>query len=404
LIENIAASRETECFTMSETIMDTNPLPPDLSEQVRPTSEPTELAPPAAPLIVRSQRENPLLEIFVGPNGLYPGTRWLIYLLLAGIFTGVFGVLMHFVHPPHGGPIWWGMVTEARLLLAAILPAFVMAFIERRPFGAFGLPAQNAFGRNFWIGTLWGIVSLSVLMIALHLAGAFSFGSLSIHGLQIAKFACYYALYFLLVGFFEEFLLRGYSQWVLSQGMHFWPAAALLSAGFGALHSSNPGESKAGLVAAALIGFFFCLTLRRTGDLWWAVGFHMSWDWGESYLYSVPDSGGVSPGHLLNSSFHGPTWLTGGSVGPEGSLLIFVVIVALWVLFERMYPDVRYANYFWYVARDLESRLSARILGFSQLLLAGPPERLRPVLHESRIDSDREKAGWQEIPHACCHR
>jgi membrane protease YdiL (CAAX protease family) len=227
-------------------------------------------------------------------------------------------------------------------MLAVILPAFVMALIEGRPFSSFGLPARNAFRRNFWIGTLWGIIWLSVLMIVLRLAGAFSFGSLSIHGWSIAKYALYYGLFFLMVGFMEEFLLRGYSQWVLSQGMHFWPTAALLSAGFGALHGANPGESKVGLVAAALIGFFFCLTLRRTGDLWWAVGFHMSWDWGESYLYSVPDSGGMMTGHLLNSTFHGPVWLTGGSVGPEGSLVVFGVLVAMWVTFDRMYREVHY--------------------------------------------------------------
>ena len=113
----------------------------------------------------------------------------------------------------------------------------------------------------------------------------------------------YYAVLFLLTGFFEDFLMRGYSQWVLSQGMNFWPAAALLSVSFGYIHGANPGEAKTGLVAAGLIGFFLCLTLRRTGDLWWAVGFHMAWDWGESYLYSVPDSGTLLPGHLLNSSF-----------------------------------------------------------------------------------------------------
>jgi hypothetical protein len=48
------------------------------------------------------------------------------------------------------------------------------------------------------------------------------------------------------------------------------------------------------------------------------------------------------PGRLTNSSFHGPDWLTGGSVGPEGSYLVFVVIGALWVLFDRAYPEVKY--------------------------------------------------------------
>ena len=136
-------------------------------------------------------------------------------------------------------------------------------------------------------------------MLALRVLGAFEFGSLSLHGARIWKFAAYYAVFFLFTRFFEDFLMRGYSQWVLSQGMHFWPAAALLSCAFGDIHVSNPGESQTGLVAAGLIGFFLCLTLRRTGDLWWAVGFHMAWDWGESYLYSVPDSGAVLPGHLL---------------------------------------------------------------------------------------------------------
>jgi membrane protease YdiL (CAAX protease family) len=249
---------------------------------------------------------------------------------------------MRFVHPEAGAPVWWGMVTQIIMLLAAILPGFAMARIEDRPFGDFGLPARVAFGRNFWAGTLWGIAALTVLMLGLRAAGAFTFGSLNLHGGRIVKFALYYAVFFLLTGFFEEFLLRGYSQWVLTRGMSFWPAAALLSISFGAIHGSNPGEAKTGLVAAGMIGFFLCLTLRRTGDLWWAVGFHMAWDWGESYLYSVPDSGAVVTGHLLNSSLHGPTWLAGGSVGPEGSYLVFAVIGALWVLFDRAYPEARY--------------------------------------------------------------
>jgi CAAX protease family protein len=228
------------------------------------------------------------------------------------------------------------------MMLAAIVPGFVMARLEGRRFGDFGLPARGAFGRNFWVGTLWGIASLSALMLALRLAGAFEFGSLALRGSQIVKFAAYYILFFLLTGFFEEFALRGYSQWVLAKGMNFWPAAALLSVGFGAIHSGNSGEARTGLVAAGLIGFFFCLTLRRTGNLWWAVGFHMSWDWGETFLYSVPNSGTVMPGHLLSSSFHGSPWITGGSVGPEGSVLAFVTVALLWVMFDRIYPEVKY--------------------------------------------------------------
>jgi uncharacterized protein len=108
------------------------------------------------------------------------------------------------------------------------------------------------------------------------------------------------------------------------------------------LHIGNPGETWVGLVAVAAIGLFFCLTLRRTGNLWFAVGFHASWDWGESYLYSVPDSGGMVTGHLMHSSFHGSRWLTGGSVGPEGSMLVFMVLALTAVAFDRVYPEVKY--------------------------------------------------------------
>src|SRR5260370_21871332 len=94
-------------------------------------------------------RESAFREVVVGPDGMYVGTRWLIYLAMGGIVLLMEGALMHFVHPHAGGPVGWGMVMEASMMLAAILPGFVMAQIEHRPFGDFGLPARGAFGRNF---------------------------------------------------------------------------------------------------------------------------------------------------------------------------------------------------------------------------------------------------------------
>ena len=234
------------------------------------------------------------------------------------------------------------MAGEVRMMLAAIVPGFVMARVEGCSFGEFGLPAKGAFGRNFWAGALWGIVALTLLMVVFRAVGVFSFGSVRLHGARIFKVGLFYAVFFLIVAFFEDFLMRGYSQWVLTKGMNFWPAACLLSIVFGAMHGGNPGEDPIGLIAVVAIGFFFCLTLWRTGTLWWAVGFHMAWDWGESYLYSVPDSGNLARGRLLSSSFHGPAWLTGGTAGPEASYLIFVLLAALWVLFSWIYPEVRY--------------------------------------------------------------
>jgi len=172
----------------------------------------------------------------------------------------------------------------------------------------------------------------------LRASGVFYFGGTALHGARVLKFAGFWAVMFTVVGLFEEFVTRGYSQFALAQGIGFWPAAVLLSVGFGALHLTNKGEAWIGALGAAAIALFFCLTLRRTGNLWFAVGMHASWDWGETFLYSVPNSGMTARGHLMNPSFHGSRWLTGGSVGPEGSVLLFVLIGVMWVLFDRLYP------------------------------------------------------------------
>jgi uncharacterized protein len=278
-------------------------------------------------------------EVFIGPYGLRAGWRLLIYLALCGVF----GFLLDRLPVPrrtHG--IWLDLAAELKSMASVLLPALVMGAFERRRFGDYGLPGRQAFGKLFWAGMIWGIAAVSLLMFAIGGFGDFALGTVALHGGRIFKFAVFWGCYFLVVGFFEEFLTRGYSQFTLATGMGFWPAALLLSVVFAVLHVGNAGETFIGLSAVAAIGLFFCLTLRRTGSLWFAVGFHAAFDWGESYLYSVPDSGAVATGHLLNSSFHGSRWITGGSVGPEGSLLVFVVIALTWVAFDRMYPEVKY--------------------------------------------------------------
>ena len=279
-----------------------------------------------------------LANIFVGPEGLRPGWGLLLYVALFRLLIlASQGLLRPNLHHLDG-TVWHDLVKNAVIVFSLILPAFVMSRIEKRPFGSYGLAARGAFGTMFTWGLVWGFVALSMLLAMLRGAHAFYFGSLAVHGTRAFKFALFWAVFFLLVGLVEELLFRGYAQFTLGRGIGFWPTAVLLSALFGYAHLGNPGESWRGALSAGLIGFFFCFTLARTGSLWFAVGLHAAWDWAESYFYGVPDSGGMSPGHLLSSSFHGPAWLTGGSVGPEGSVLVFVVIGALFVAFHVLHP------------------------------------------------------------------
>jgi membrane protease YdiL (CAAX protease family) len=214
-----------------------------------------------------------------------------------------------------------------------------MAIIERRQLRYFGLPLRQAFRGRFWLGCLWGFAAMSALLLVLRAGHSFYFGPPMIHGWSILRFASLWGIAFLVVGFFEEFLLRGYAQFTLTLGMGFWPAAMLLSLFFAFLHRSNPGETAFGLCQIVLIALFFCFTLWRTGTLWFAVGFHAAWDWSQSFFYGTPDSGILAKGHLLGSSVVGPAWLNGGSVGPEGSVLAVPLIALLFVLFYFAFPE-----------------------------------------------------------------
>ena len=278
--------------------------------------------------------------VFVGPEGLRAGWRLLVYVFLVAVLFLISQVILSSLRGV--GLLRLMFVDKLLFVFEVTLPAVFLARMERRSFGAYGLSPRGFLHKNFWAGALWGIGAVSLLILVLNLAGAYSLGGIVLRSQRLAMFALFWGAFFLLVALSEEFLLRGYSLFTLTEAMGFWPAAILLSAMFGAIHTGNHGESGMGIVGAAIIGFFFCLTVRRTGSLWFAVGFHAAWDWGESYVYSVPDSGSLAPGHLLRSSLHGSRWLTGGTVGPEGSVLLFVVMAVVWIAFDRTHRQAKF--------------------------------------------------------------
>lgn len=302
----------------------------------------------APPLPPANPPESGLRRIFFGPNGLRAGWRLLIF---AAILT-VFFVTLHFVgkisshgRPPQRAFTATGIaIGEGVVFVVFVLASWIMTRIEGRTMGDYGLPGRKAFQKQFWQGAVVGFAALTILLGTLRGLGVFNFGTVALHGGSLAKFAALWGVAFVLVGFTEEFSLRGYPQFTLTSGIGFWPAAILLSIGFGALHLGNHGEDWLGALSAGSFGFLFCLILRRTGDLWMAIGFHAAWDWGETFFYGVPNSGEVAPGHMLDSSFHGSKLLTGGSVGPEGSIFCFVILILCWMLFHFWLREVKYPN------------------------------------------------------------
>jgi uncharacterized protein len=286
-------------------------------------------------------------KVFMGPNGLRAGWRLSIYVLIViavgfVILAGLKQALSKY--PSLGGGPNAGVtpliliINEAAVALTVLVAAGIMSLIESRPFGLYGMPFASAFGKRFWQGLLWGLAMVSALVGLIASAGSYSFGSVGADHAAIFRDGLLWLIGFLLVGVFEEFTFRGYTQYTLSTGIGFWLAAIVLSAGFGAIHLGNKGEGLVGALSVFVIAMFFCLTLRRTGNLWFAIGLHCSFDWGETFLYSVPNSGLVSTNSLSHSTLHGARWITGGTVGPEGSVFCFMIVALAWLVFARFFP------------------------------------------------------------------
>jgi uncharacterized protein len=287
-------------------------------------------------------------SIFWGPNGIRAGWRLLIFAAILGVpIGGLYFVAKSFGSPGAHQPQELTPVdamSDGVMILLLLFASWIMSLIEGRRIADYGLPVRKAFGKQFWQGAVVGFAALTVLLAGMRAAGLFDFGTLALHGADLVRYGALWGVGFIMVGLTEEFFLRGYAQFTLTTGMGFWPAAILLSAAFGCAHLGNKGEDWIGALSAGSAGFLFCFILRRTGDLWMPIGFHAAWDWGQTFFYGVPDSGMLGRGHMLNSSFHGSTLLTGGTAGPEGSVFVFVVLVLCWILFQFWLPEAKYPN------------------------------------------------------------
>jgi uncharacterized protein len=317
---------------------------------------------------------------FLGPLGLRAGWGVLLFLVLFAIL----GTLLFFVEagathqlapiaaqqaaarekakekPAHEAPktemIGPGLtvLTENSQALGVLGAAAVMALIERRRFGVFGLPGSRV--RDLLPGAFWGLAAMAVLIGLLWASHALVFDGRLQTGPGMLRYGAEWLVVFFFVGLFEEYLFRGYIQYTLMRGMlragarmspqhpqaaAFTLAAVVMSVLFGAVHAANGGETAAGLAGVVLAGVVFSFALWRTGSLWWGIGFHMTWDWSQSFLYGVPDSGNLSVGRLFQTHPVGGAWLSGGVDGPEGSVLMLPVMLGVLAVlyFSRQAPQ-----------------------------------------------------------------
>jgi CAAX protease family protein len=334
----------------------------DFINQSTPAADSHPDPPPAAPA-----PSSAIHRIFIGKDGLRAGWSILLFVILCLALFRAVGFLAHKVHllppaPPRGaarpdpGP-GLTIVSETLPFLVTLFVSWIMARFERRPVSVYGLGGQRRLPL-FLAGLGWGVLGLSLLVLLLWKTGLLVFDARLLFGSDILRYGAAWLIGFVAVALVEEYLTRGYLQYTLTRGLAglyrwafktrhsvvfgFWSAALIFSILFGLGHHGNPDESPIGLLSAGLVGLVFCLSLWRTGSLWWAIGFHTSWDWAQSFLYGVPDSGTMTKFHLLASHPVGKPLLSGGLTGPEGSIFILPMLLLLVLLILFTLPRSRY--------------------------------------------------------------
>ncbi len=222
--------------------------------------------------------------------------------------------------------------------VAGLAVTWLFLAVERNPFHSVGFKLNGRWVREMALGTCSGMLLMTLTALALLGLGAFHWTRNP--GGHLPGIAGGF-LIFLFVAINEEIAFRGYAFQRLVQSIGPWPTQALFALIFAAIHWSNPGIRDAGpalkalttlniALAAVLLG----LCYLKTRSLALPIGVHLGWNWAQGHLLGFQVSGTTSAQGFWRPVLAArPQWLTGGTVGLEGSAicsaLLVVIILAL---------------------------------------------------------------------------
>jgi membrane protease YdiL (CAAX protease family) len=220
-------------------------------------------------------------------------------------------------------------VTIGMVLLALALYAGFVRLVEGRAPGELSLPGM---GREWAMGAMVGaaLYTSSVLLLM-------ALGIYRIEGLNPVSALLPALAMALSAGVFEELVFRGALMRILEEYLGSWIALILSALVFGLTHLLNPAGTLKGALfitieAGLLLGAAYLLTRR----LWMSMGFHISWNYTQSAVFSGIVSGGDSDPGLIRASIAGPELLTGGSFGLEASLIALILCTGTGLLLLGM--------------------------------------------------------------------
>jgi membrane protease YdiL (CAAX protease family) len=275
--------------------------------------------------------------LFVGPDGLRHGWRFLI-------FAAVIFLVVQFLEQPAiaflaakchvdrsalSAPSI--IVSDGFDLIVILIVTGMAARLERRRIDSYGLPINEAFGGRFWNGAITGLAAIAFVGVGMLITGGMRVHGVALHGAEIITAPVLWLLAMLLVGVMEEYLFRGYALQSLWRAAGFWPAALITTAVFAGDHLEKPHENAIDIGMIFALALLLCISVQVTGSLWWAVGWHAAFDFGQLFIIGTANGGRVPVGRLMDVTFPGPAWITGGELGTEASYLMIPVVLGTFI-------------------------------------------------------------------------
>ncbi|UCH77291.1 MAG: CPBP family intramembrane metalloprotease [Candidatus Coatesbacteria bacterium] len=242
----------------------------------------------------------------------------------------------------------WLLAAAGLVILVPLLAVTMGArkLLDRRPpLLSLGLRPRAAPRGLAW-GFVGGAAFLSLTSGILALAGGARFEYVDLTAAALAYVPAT-LVFFAIAGTAEELLLRGYPITVLDESWGRAGAVLLTAVAFGVLHLLNPGSHVLPAVNVTLAGVILGLLYLQSGSLWFAIGFHGGWNFAEGTAFGFPVSGLPLGAGIVEAVPAGPGWLSGGTFGPEGSVVLTAtsaVLIALILLRKIPYPKSERAS------------------------------------------------------------
>jgi membrane protease YdiL (CAAX protease family) len=224
-------------------------------------------------------------------------------------------------------------------LVFALVCTAIFALFERRSIGSYGLPIRRALSWDTWEGFIAGIVMAGAVAIGMILLGGMQVQGLALTGSALLMSGLAWLGANVLIGLAEELWFRAYFLRALWRSIGFWPAAIVIALVFAALHYFfKDGENIWDVITLVSLSLLLCFTVVRTGTLWFAVGFHIAFDFMQFFVIGTQNGGLTPVGRMLDVTFNGPAWVNGGVLGTEASFLMYPAIALLWLYVWVRYP------------------------------------------------------------------